>query len=155
MSMAADHELVSPGRDAMPTHDPLTEERALTRVNDLLVLRDDTGTWWAAIARSVDDLIDAMWAHRALAEGGDGLRGILEEHPRLAFQVKSLERDHAELGDELGQLRSLIGASMGRPGGVAAVLAAATEVVARIRGHQRRARNLVVEAYQRDLGSAG
>lgn len=135
-------------------HDPLSEERALTRINDLLVLRADTGSWWTAIARSVDDLIDVMWEHRAAEEGRDGLYGdILEEHPRLAFQIRSIEKDHAELADDLAHLRSLIGVSIGRPGGVAAVLAAATEVVARIRGHQRRTRTLVTEAYQRDLGS--
>ncbi|MDA8435277.1 MAG: hypothetical protein M0Z98_04770 [Actinomycetales bacterium] len=152
MTSAADLELPRSYESATHGHDPLSEERALTRVNDLLVLRADCGSWWSAIARSVDDLIDVMWEHRADGHGGLH-RDLLEEHPRLAFQIRSLEKDHTELTEELAQLRALIGASIGRPGGVAEVLAAATEMVARIRGHQRRARTLVVEAYQRDLGS--
>lgn len=154
MTIAADLGLQRSGHGAVPTGDALSEERVLTRINDLLVTRADTGAWWASIARSVDNLIDVMQEHRTASEGLDGLHGqILEEHPRLAFQVRSIEKDHAELVDDVTQLRSLIAVSIGRPGGVSAVLASATEVVARIRGHQRRARTLVSEAYLRDLGA--
>ena len=154
MTIGADLEFERPEHGTVQGRDALSEERVLTRINDLLVTRADTGAWWAAIARSVEDLIDVMWEHRTASEGLGGLHGeILEEHPRLAFQVRSIEKDHAELVDEVTQLRSLIAVSIGRPGGVSAVLASATEVVARIRGHQRRARTLVSEAYLRDLGS--
>lgn len=154
MTSAADLELERSSQTPVREGDALSEERVLTRINDLLVTRADTGWWWTAIARSVDDLIDLMWEHRAASEGLGGLHGdILDEHPRLAFQVRSIEKDHVELVDDVTQLRALIAVSTARPGGVSAVLAAATEVVARIRGHQRRVRTLVSEAYLRDLGS--
>ena len=126
-------------RRSLPAHDALSEERALTRISDLLVTRADDGTWWTAIARSVDDLIDLMsWDQEPEDEPG-GRVGLLEDQAHHAVQVRRSEQDHAELVDAARRLRSLIAVSAGRPGGVSAVLASATETVALIRGSQRRA----------------
>ena len=125
----------------------------LVRLNEVLVVREDSQIWWGAVARTVDDLALALAEHRAVAEGSRGLHDeILEEQPRLTHEVRALERDHAELAEEVAELRALVDESAGTRGGVALVLAASTEVVARIRGHERRLATVLHEAYQRDLG---
>lgn len=135
---------------------PLDMERCLTRINELLVLRTGSATWWDSLGRSLDDLSAALERHVEETGGRDGLhRQILEQEPRLAFEVRGLERDHADLAADVRELRALVAESPGRAGGVPATLAATTEVVARIRGHQRRLSTVLHEAYQRDLGDAG
>jgi hypothetical protein len=140
--------LVSPS-----SYTPLAVERVLVRLNELLLRRDGSDRWWSSLARTVDDLSVALAEHRAVAEGFHGLHDeILEEQPRLAHDVRALERDHVELADEVSELRTLISESAGGRGRISLVLAAGTEVLARIRGHERRLRTVLHEAYQRDLG---
>ncbi|MFN8167653.1 MAG: hypothetical protein U0S36_02590, partial [Candidatus Nanopelagicales bacterium] len=138
--------------DAAP-YSPLDLERCLTRINEQLVLRTGSDAWWSSLGRSLDELATALRRHAEETGGSDGLHGqILEHEPRLAFEVRGLERDHVDLAADVRELQALVAASPGQPGAVPRTLAATTEVVARIRGHQRRLGTVLHEAYQRDLG---
>jgi hypothetical protein len=135
---------------------PLTLERSLGRVNELLVVRSNTDGWWTALRRAIDDVAGALELHRAQGSGPDGLHSaILVQHPRLAFDIRGLERDHDELATDVAELQEIVAGAQRLPGGMAHALAATTEVVARIRGYQRRLSTVLHEAYQRDLGESG
>ena len=135
---------------------PLSLERSLSRINELLVRRGHADAWWSALLRAVDELAAAVEVNRAESVGREGLHSqILDLQPRLAFDVRGLERDHVELAADIAELRSIVATSSEHPGGMPATLAATTEVVARIRGHQRRLSTVLHEAYQRDLGESG
>ena len=153
MSVAADLETLSSNARLAPGLRTLSTDQALTYVNGLLVHPADSGAWWTTLARGLNNLTDAMWEEGYLAGGPAGLhQEIMDEQPRLAFQVRRLEREYVDLIDELVELRLLVSTCMGRAGGVAVVLAATTDLVGRIRAHERRSCTLVHEAYQRDLG---
>jgi hypothetical protein len=135
---------------------PVSLERSLARVDELLVGRANTGLWWSALSRAVDDVGRAFAAHRAQGAGPDGLHvQILEQEPRLAFDVRGLERDHEEVAQDIAELRELLVGCPHQPSGMAQALAATTEVVARIRGYQRRLSTVLHEVYLRDLGASG
>ena len=138
------------------TYAPLSLERSLARIDELLVRRASTPSWWVSLTGTLDDLSRALDEHRAAAAGRDGLHGqILAEHPRFAFDVGRLEKDHVELANDITELKGLVSVSSSHQGGLPLVLAGTTEVVARIRGHQRRLATVLHEAFQRDLGEGG
>lgn len=125
-------------------------ELRLSRTHELLVRRTGSPEWWSMLARNVEDLARAVDAH---AEGCEVFhRQLLADDPRLAFQVRSLERDHVELAADLCELSATVAASATQTSGMPIALAATTEAVARIRGHERRAGQLLHEAVRRDLG---
>jgi hypothetical protein len=137
-------------------HSPASLERSISRVDELLVGRANTDVWWASLVRAVDDVGAAFAFHRAQSAGPDGLHvQILEQEPRLAFDVRGLERDHEEVAQDIAELRELLMGCPHEPSGMAQALAATTEVVARIRGYQRRLSSVLHEVYLRDLGASG
>ncbi len=130
-----------------------TLELRLSRTHELLVRRTGSPEWWSMLARNVEDLARAVEAH---AEGCEVFhRQLLGDEPRLAFHARSLERDHVELTAELSELKAIVASSATQPSGLPIALAATTEAVARIRGHERRAGQLLHEAVRRDLGGGG
>ena len=138
---------------ARAAYAPVSLERTLARIDELLVRRSSDPAWFSSLARTLDALGASLAEHREAAEGHGGWHSqILEEHPRLSFEVRSLQKDHVELAAEIAELRKLVTTSATTPGRLPVVLAATTEVVARIRGHQRRLGTVLHEAYQRDLG---
>lgn len=148
MSIADLHD--EPSRTATS---PMPLERSLARTNELLVGRTNTPEWWTALARNIDDVAGCVESHAVACESVH--RQLLPEHPRLAFRVRALERDHVELIAEAAELRAVVAAATDQAAGLPIVLAATTELVARLRGHDRRAGNLLHEALRQDLGESG
>ncbi|MEZ5117783.1 MAG: hypothetical protein R2737_16100 [Candidatus Nanopelagicales bacterium] len=129
------------------------DEIELARVQQLLQVTKPTGVWWAELAHRLDGLSDRMWEHRAAVEGPGGLHSqILADEPRLAAQIDRLEREHSDLADRLLATRLLVGRHAGDPRRAATVVTAVADLLARLRSHQRRAREIVYDAYLVDLG---
>lgn len=128
-------------------------EPLFQRIGQLLTESTDTAVWRVALARGVDDLGAALWEHRAALEGQSGLlREIEGDAPRLVFAARLTHRELEELATTLAQVRQTISFSMGRPGGVSAVVAATASWLASARRHQERVATLVHDAYELDLG---
>ena len=154
MSIAPQHE--HRPSSASSAAQRLFDDELLHRIEELLALPADTAAWWTALAHRIDQLDAGFWNHRAAMEGPRGLfQDVLRDEPRLAFQVKVLERDLGDIATDIAQLRLLVSASMGTEGGVPRALAGATEATALIRAHHRRIRALIHEAYTIDLGYGG
>ncbi len=124
-------------------------EQVMTRLNELLVDRSGSATWWAAMASRVETLSRSLWEYRG---SGELHAEITTDEPRLVPAVARLEAEHEMLTSELTGLRSLISKHAGDRGSVAVIVARSTEVIALIRAHQRRSREVVHEAWSVDLG---
>jgi hypothetical protein len=124
-------------------------EHEISRLSELLVDRSGSGAWWAAMAQRVESLSRALWETNG---AGDLHVDITSDEPRLVPAVARLEAEHAMISTEISGLRTLISRHAGDRGAVAVVVARSTEVIALIRAHQRRAREVVHEAWSVDLG---
>ncbi len=133
---------------------PLPSPRVTSSsIDDLLRVDHPTGLWWADLAESLDLLADRLWLHCAESDGPDGLhRQILAEQPRLAPEVRRLEREHAELATELRATRILLGRAAGDTGQADLVKTAVRHLLARMHAHEGRSRDALYEALFVDIG---
>ena len=59
---------------------------------------------------------------------------------------RRLQTEHAEITREIADLRALLVSARAEPHGASLVLAEATEIIALVRGHNRRARDTLAAA---------
>lgn len=128
-------------------HGSPQEELQLGRLEALLVNRSADTSWWDALAQQVVQVTNCFLPHLA----GDRLDvDASAQHStaeRSTFpQVARLESEHRYLLDELIELRSLVEGSARSQGSVSRALAASTEVIALLRGHNRRHRSGAFDA---------
>jgi hypothetical protein len=126
------------------------------QLGELLRAQSGTAAWWTALVHQIDELGDALADHRAAMQGPKGLfADVLRDAPRLAFAVRSLDRELDELAAEAASLRLLSSAAMGAPGGEQRAVAAASRMVERLEAHHRRVRELLHQSYTVVLGESG
>lgn len=123
------------------------DEVALAGLTELLVLRDHDDRWWEALARRTDVLALAMAAHdidpagRCIAPASGSAVGMAND-----ARDRRLQAEHAEIARELADLRALLVSARAEPRGASLVLAETTEIIALVRGHNRRARDTLASA---------
>lgn len=135
--------------------DTAADEFSVAPLEELLTdtVRAGSGVWWAAMARQIEVVGEALQYHRAATEGGHGLHAeVLLEAPRLAQRLGRLDEEHADLAEQIVALRGAIAEAAGQPGAHSVVIASALVTVARIRSHQSLAYNVVLDATNVDLG---
>ena len=130
------------------------EELQLGRLEALLVNRSADTSWWDAMADQVDRLTNCFLPHLAEGAGEKDLRGQqFRAEVRVAPELARLEAEHGSLLDELAELRSVVEGSGRSSGSVGRALAASTEVIAMLRGHNRRHRNVAHDSGRADNGA--
>jgi hypothetical protein len=118
-----------------------------------MIDRSGSASWWAAMEDTIKNLTDLMREQGNTLDKGD-LWDIAVHAPRLLWKAGKLETERNTLMKELKELNVLVVSSRDKSGGVAHVIAGATEAIALIRGYQRRLSNLTTEAYDRELGGS-
>lgn len=118
------------------------EELQLGRLEALLVNRSPDSSWWDALVDQIGRVTDTFRPHLAGSSRDPGAQPHGGQPAgRTAPGAARLEAEHAALVDELAELRALVAGSARKHGSVSHVLAASTEVIALLRGHNRRHRD--------------
>jgi hypothetical protein len=125
----------------LPTRrtESISLERCLSRMDELLVGRANTPEWWTSLERAVDEMgraFDELMSRGASLDSMDV--ASMTADPQLAFGARRLDRDHEEVAQDISELRQVVAGCSREPSGLALALTSTTEVVARIRGYQRR-----------------
>jgi hypothetical protein len=109
-------------------------------------------TWQHGVAAELGRLRAAFDQHVALTEGPDGLYAeVVHVAPRLANQVSTLGREHAQVGHALATLSAQVdsGAAEREPERLRDLARALLRELSR---HRQRGADLVHEAYTTDIG---
>jgi hypothetical protein len=109
--------------------------------------------WWVEVARQLDDLAEAL-----LGTPGDvaDVHGLTEQFrddaPHLVGRWQRLAREREGLYDQVGRVRLMAGRSAGDPAAVGPVSRAIQDLVSRVRRFQERTTEVLLDAYERDMG---
>jgi hypothetical protein len=109
--------------------------------------------WWVAITRALDDLADAVRTNP-----GDllDLEGFTEQlradAPHLMGRWQRMAADREHLTTTITAVRLQAGRGTGDPDAVGPVSAAIRDLLTQVRRYQERTTNVLLDAYQRDLG---
>lgn len=112
-----------------------------------------TAGWWVEITRQLDSLAESV---RDVPGDMIDLRGITEQlradAPHLMGRWERLANDRDALFEAVSEVRMLASGSAGDPGAVGRVSAAIRDVLGRIRRYEERTTDVLLDAYERDLG---
>ena len=107
-----------------------------------------TSTWWACLARHLDELRDEL-AHGDI----EGLAAqITTDAPHLAAAAARLPRLDAHVQAELTQLRRALAAASGSQSAAPGIRDALEVALRHVRTLQRMSDDLMLDAYERDFG---
>ena len=119
----------------------------------LLGVRATAAQWWVDLATMLDHLRHSMAAHHLDATGRRELREqIRKDAPHLFFRIRRLESEAEELDLEMMRVRLMVGDSAGDPHAAGGIGQAVTDLLDRIRRHEQHSREVLLDAYERDLG---
>ena len=112
--------------------------------------RQDVGspTWWACLARHLDELRDEL----ATADVEGLAAQITTDAPHLAASAAQLPPLDRQVRSELAQLRMLVNSAYGSTTAAPPVRDAVEVVLRRVRTLTRRSDDLLLDAYERDFG---
>lgn len=117
--------------------------------------RDARGgaTWWVEVTRQLDSLAEAV---RMVPGDMVDLRGFTEQirsdAPHLMGRWVRVASEQDDLYDAVTGVRMLASSSAGDPGAVSAISRAIRDVLARIQRFQERTTDVLLDAYERDMG---
>lgn len=117
----------------------------LTRCSDADLA---TATWWACLARSLDALAEDL----AVADTEGLVAQVIADAPEYAASTKLLITMDTRLRCQVLELRLRVAEWSGSAGGAAEIRQVVGELVRGVRALDRHSRELLVEAYGRDLG---
>ncbi|MGB7980277.1 MAG: hypothetical protein WCF36_05745 [Candidatus Nanopelagicales bacterium] len=128
-----------------------------TRAHDRLVglLGDRRGviTWWIDLTRQLDELADAIRTTAGNLVDPDGFtEQIRDDAPHLMGRWLRLSAERDDLDRAVTDVRILAGSSAGDPTAVDTVITAVRDVLNRARRYQERTTDVLLDAYERDLG---
>lgn len=110
-------------------------------------------SWWAAVARALDDLDDRLARDAAVDDGPSGaLVDAVTRQPSLSNDASRLRADHARLMERARRLRRLVAQVAGDDRQAPAVARELSELAAAEDRHQERSRSLFWESFARDIG---
>ena len=131
----------------------IRSKEAQRRLQDLA--RDHLGRagWWVEVTRQLDSLAEAV---RDVPGEMIDVRGITEQirsdAPHLMGRWQRLAVEQDSLVQAVSEVRLLAGRSAGDPGAVGAVSSAIRDVLGRIRRYEERTTDVLLDAYERDMG---
>ena len=131
----------------------IRSKEAQRRLQDLA--RDHLGRagWWVEVTRQLDSLAEAV---RDVPGEMIDLRGLTEQirsdAPHLMGRWQRLAGEQDSLVEAVTEVRMLAGQSAGDPTAVEMVSAAIQDLLARIRRFQERTTDVLLDAYERDMG---
>ena len=131
----------------------IRSKEAQRRLQDLA--RDHLGRagWWVEVTRQLDSLAEAV---RDVPGEMIDLRGLTEQirsdAPHLMGRWQRLAGEQDSLVEAVTEVRMLAGRSAGDPTAVEMVSAAIQDLLARIRRFQERTTDVLLDAYERDMG---
>lgn len=123
------------------------------RLTQLVEDHRGSTSWWVEIARQLDDLADAV-----LREPGDlvDAEGFTEQiradAPHLMGRWLRLSTERDGLYDAVTHVRVQVGHDAGDPSAVDSAKQAVRALLARARRFQERTTEVLLDAYERDLG---
>jgi hypothetical protein len=124
-----------------------------SRLVDLLGDEHLGAGWWVAITRALDDLADAVHTTPGDLLDPEGFTEQLRaDAPHLMgrWQRMAAYRDH--LTATITTVRLQAGRAAGNPDAVGPVSAAIRDLLTQVRRYQERTTDVLLDAYQRDLG---
>ena len=131
----------------------IRSKEAQRRLQDLA--RDHLGRagWWVEVTRQLDSLAEAV---RDVPGEMIDLRGLTEQirsdAPHLMGRWQRLAGEQDSLVEAVTEVRMLAGRSAGDPTAAEMVSAAIQDLLARIRRFQERTTDVLLDAYERDMG---
>ncbi len=128
-----------------------------TQAHDHLVglLDDRRGliSWWIDLTRQLDELADAIRTTAGNLLDPEGFtEQIREDAPHLMGRWLRLSAERDELDRAVTEVRIRAGASAGDPSAVDSIISAVRDVLNRARRYQERTTDVLLDAYERDLG---
>ena len=119
-------------------------------------LAEDTrgdGTWWLAVSRALDGLLDRLTRDAANDDGPSGaVADTLWTAPHLASAAARIRQERESLRDRVRLLRRRVSALAGDPTAVDQVAHELVAVAAEESKYTRRSRELAWDAVSRDIG---
>jgi hypothetical protein len=128
-------------------------KQAQRRLGELAHQATGQAGWWVEVTRQLDSLAESV-----LNVPGDmiDLRGITEQirsdAPHLMGRWMRAARERDELYEAVTEVRMMASRSAGDPGAVPMVSRAIRDLLARIRRFQERTTDVLLDAYERDMG---
>ena len=126
---------------------------AQSRLVDLLGDQRPGAGWWVQITRALDDLADAVHTTPGdLVDPAGFTEQIRSDAPHLMGRWLRLSGDRDQLTAATTEVRLQAGRSAGDPDEVGPVSAAIRTLLTQVRRYQERTTDVLLDAYQRDLG---
>jgi hypothetical protein len=131
----------------------ISSTQVTRRLTELLQDRRGRASWWVEVTRHLDQLAESvqatpgdMWDPRGFSEQ------LRDDAPHMMGRWLRLagERDH--LYDSVREVRMLAGRYAGDPAAVSAVSRAVKDLLGRVRRFQERTTEVLLDAYERDMG---
>ena len=108
--------------------------------------------WRRRVRRDLVELGKAVRAHRASAEGRGGLCETLELQLGRTRHVRRIEHDHEHIEQSIGDLQWLLREGMKSGGTEEAIRRKAESLTVTIRRHHALEAEVLLEAFERDIG---
>jgi len=126
---------------------------AQSRLVDLLGDERPGARWWVAITRALDDLAEAVHTTPGDLLDPDGFTEQLRaDAPHLIGRWQRMAADRDHLTATITAVRLQAGRAAGNPDAVGPVSAAIRDLLTQVRRYQERTTDVLLDAYQRDLG---
>ncbi len=127
--------------------------RVQARLAELLHDRRGRATWWVELTRQLDDLAETVNSAPGDVVDSDAFaEQIRSDAPHLMGRWSKLAGERDALYHDVTEVRVLAGTYAGDPSAVAAVSRAVRDVLARVRRFQERTTEVLLDAYERDMG---
>lgn len=123
------------------------------RLTALLLDRRERAGWWVDLVRQLDDLGDTVTtAPGDLVDVEGFAEQLRSDAPHLMSRWAKLAVERERLLRDVREVRMMAGSRAGDPGAVPEVCTAVRDVLARARRFQERTTEVLLDAYERDMG---
>ena len=123
------------------------------RLSHLLEGHRRMASWWVEVARQLDDLADVVRTEPGDLVDVEGFtEQIREDAPHLMGRWIRLSDERDGLAELISSVRMQVGRDAGDPTAVESVTSSIRELLARTRRFQERTTEVLLDAYERDLG---
>ncbi len=122
----------------------------LDRIDQLTRSPQPEAAWWVALVQALDRLEERILEHRA---NHPRLHDqLVADAPQLADLASTMDRELDVVGQRVREARTVVGEQAEDPSSVAAVSTMTAEVARKLRRWERKASDLLHNAYQVDIG---
>lgn len=129
---------------------PMSLTAITARLGELLADSRGRAGWWVEVTRQLDDLAETVHTGPdSVSRVPDQLR---TDAPHLLRRWQRLSADRDRLYEEVRELRIVTGSQAGDPAAVGAVSRSIRDVLGRVRRYEERSSDVLLEAYERDMG---